>query len=148
MTCAVRAGCAGSVQEALAAQGASYVPGAGPLAGKAVLRGDGADVEMDLSGLAERLWAVELAALHRAAADAAAEERRRCGPAHLGFPKPRLELCALPVAGEVWSSACGRVEAAALHLAAAPPRSAAGDIPWQLPALFESYQVQNREAAS
>ena len=67
-----------SVQEALAAQGASYAPGAGPLAGKAALRGNGADVEIDLSGLAERLWAVELAALHRAAADAAAEERRRC----------------------------------------------------------------------
>ena len=66
-----------AVQEALAAQNASYVPGMGPLAGKATLHGSGADAQLDLGGLAERVWAVELAALHRAAADAAAEERRR-----------------------------------------------------------------------
>ena len=88
-----RAGCAAFMQEALAAQSASYVPGAGPLAGKATLRGGGAGVELDLGGLAERLWAVELAALHRAAADAAAEERRRCRPAQF-----RHRLCGVNAA--------------------------------------------------
>ena len=34
-------------------------------------------LSIDLGGLAKRLWAVKLAALHRAAADAAGEELRR-----------------------------------------------------------------------
>jgi hypothetical protein len=68
-------------QEALAAQNASYAPGTAPLSGAVTLSGgDGGAVTLDLSGVAERLWAVELASLHRAAADAASEERRRCAP--------------------------------------------------------------------
>lgn len=77
-------------QEALGAQNASYAPGGAPLCG-AVTLGAGRDAAvLDLGGLAERLWAVELAALHGAAAHAAAEERRRCarplpGSASLGM---------------------------------------------------------------
>ncbi|KAK9841032.1 hypothetical protein WJX81_006614 [Elliptochloris bilobata] len=78
------------LKEALAAQGASYAPGAGPLSGTVTLGVGDASVALDIKGLAERLWAVELAALHRSAADAAAEERRRNAQEPGRVPTPAL----------------------------------------------------------
>ena len=96
--------CRARAQEALAAQNASYAPGAAPLSGAVTVGGGGAGagaVTLDLNGVAERLWAVELASLHRAAADAASEERRRCAPrwphAPCAPPRKACAACATAV---------------------------------------------------
>lgn len=82
-------------QEALAAQNASYAHGGGPLSGTATLDAGRDAIVLDLGGLAERLWAVELAALHGAATHAVAEERRRCARPFPGSESWEMEwvLC-------------------------------------------------------
>ena len=61
------------MQKALAAVGATYAPGAGPLKGTVTFN----SVEVPISSTAGRLWATELAALYQSAQDAAQEHIRR-----------------------------------------------------------------------
>ena len=69
------------IQTALAAVGATYAPGAGPLKGIVTFN----SVEVPISSTAGQLWATEMAALYQSAQDAAQEHVRRSDshcPAH------------------------------------------------------------------